>query len=561
MFLKSKKGFTLIELLVAIAILGLLSSMVLVHLKNAKASARDGERKGEVDSIRKALAFYYTEHGEYPESEEWISLEKDAKDNGLISQALAEWLPDMPEDPLWEKTKDNGEPFSYQYSTEGTEGQGYKIHSEMEGESYSSHETYSNGGGGIVYTTMPVANFTATPTSGNIPLVVSFTDTSVSGEEIIKWEWDFDNDSIIDSMAQNPMHIYAEAGEYTVNLTIYETDGDSDTEIKTDYITVEGEEINHPPFTPANPSPSNSAIDVSIDTVLSWTGGDPDTEDTVTYDVYFGTSAFPPLISENQLETSYNPGTLNYNTKYYWQITAIDNHGSFTEGDIWNFTTGEEIVVSCAGEWHFDEGWGDTTYDVSGNDNHGNLINNPAWIEGKLGMALDFNGENNYVDCGSNESLDISDAITIEAWIKRNTHSQIMYFIGNANNDGTRSQYNLGVAADHKLYFHCAGSSGSITLKGDIIIPETEWTHVAMVRESSSGTIKLYVNGTKEDQEGISDPTKIAIFSECGNTTIGKFGEYAFIGGYPFDGVIDEVKIWNGALSPEEINASYQAGL
>ncbi|MCK4781603.1 prepilin-type N-terminal cleavage/methylation domain-containing protein [Candidatus Parcubacteria bacterium] len=161
MFMKSKKvypvgsqrlsfrGFTLIELLVAIAILGLLASIVFVHLKGAKASARDAERKGEVDSIRKALAFYYTEHNKYPESEEWISVEEDAD----FSQALSEWLPEMPEDPFYPNLKDGDEnkPFSYQYSTGNTGGHGYRIHVEMEGEAYSSHEVSSVGGGGIVY--------------------------------------------------------------------------------------------------------------------------------------------------------------------------------------------------------------------------------------------------------------------------------------------------------------------------------------------------------------------------------------------------------------------------
>ncbi|MCK4782087.1 prepilin-type N-terminal cleavage/methylation domain-containing protein [Candidatus Parcubacteria bacterium] len=153
MFLKSKKrGFTVIELLVVIAILGLLASVVLVHLKGAKVSARDAERKGEVDSIRKALAFYYTEHSKYPVSGEWISLEKDAEDGGLVSQALSEWLPDMPEDPLYPNTKEStGEPFSYQYSTGETGGYGYKIRTEMESVAYSYHEVSSVGGGSIVY--------------------------------------------------------------------------------------------------------------------------------------------------------------------------------------------------------------------------------------------------------------------------------------------------------------------------------------------------------------------------------------------------------------------------
>lgn len=48
---------------------------------------------------------------------------------------------------------------------------------------------------------------------------------------------------------------------------------------------------------------------------LSWTAGDLDVGDTVTYDVYFGTSTSPPLVSNDQSGRTYDPGTLNYNTK------------------------------------------------------------------------------------------------------------------------------------------------------------------------------------------------------------------------------------------------------
>ena len=96
---------------------------------------------------------------------------------------------------------------------------------------------------------------------------------------------------------------------------------------------------SHPPYTPSNPSPSNHATGVSIYADLSWSGGDPDTGDTVTYDVYFGTSSSPPQVSNDQSATTYDPGTLNYGVTYYWKIVATDNHGKSTTGPIWDFTT------------------------------------------------------------------------------------------------------------------------------------------------------------------------------------------------------------------------------
>jgi len=104
-------------------------------------------------------------------------------------------------------------------------------------------------------------------------------------------------------------------------------------------VTYIASSMNSPPNMPSNPSPADDAIGVSINTNLSWRGGDPDAGDTVTYDVYFGTSESPPLVSNNQTRTTYDPGTLSYNTKHCWKIIATDNHGISITSSLWDFTT------------------------------------------------------------------------------------------------------------------------------------------------------------------------------------------------------------------------------
>ena len=86
----------------------------------------------------------------------------------------------------------------------------------------------------------PNADFSANITNGIFPLIVDFSDLStmgLSGNPIIEWFWDFNNDGTIDSYEQNPQWTYTEAGLYTVTLTV--SDGsNTGTETKTDYITV-----------------------------------------------------------------------------------------------------------------------------------------------------------------------------------------------------------------------------------------------------------------------------------------------------------------------------------
>jgi hypothetical protein len=97
--------------------------------------------------------------------------------------------------------------------------------------------------------------------------------------------------------------------------------------------------LNDPPYTPSNPDPSDGATGVGIDADISWSGGDPNPGDTVTYDIYFGTISPPPILVTNHPDTNYNPGTMVFNTKYYWEIVAKDNYGENSTGPIWSFTT------------------------------------------------------------------------------------------------------------------------------------------------------------------------------------------------------------------------------
>ena len=100
---------------------------------------------------------------------------------------------------------------------------------------------------------------------------------------------------------------------------------------------------NDPPNTPSDPDPEDGATDVQIDTCISWTSEDPD-GDEVSYDVYFGESSPPPLVSSKQSETTYCPEeNIEYDTDYYWKIVAWDVYEYSSEGPIWNFKTEENL--------------------------------------------------------------------------------------------------------------------------------------------------------------------------------------------------------------------------
>lgn len=95
---------------------------------------------------------------------------------------------------------------------------------------------------------------------------------------------------------------------------------------------------NEPPATPSNPNPAQGSTGRPLNQTLSWSCSDPD-GDPLTYDVYFGANANPPLVAEGISQNTFNPGTLEYYTQYFWKIVAHDDHDNSKEGPVWNFTT------------------------------------------------------------------------------------------------------------------------------------------------------------------------------------------------------------------------------
>jgi hypothetical protein len=211
----------------------------------------------------------------------------------------------------------------------------------------------------------------------------------------------------------------------------------------------------------------------------------------------------------------------------------------------------------------FDEGSGNIVYDYSGNENNGTLYNGsnvcsnpptpgcPTWVDGKFGKALSFDGVNDYVNVGSDKILDPggTNTFTIEAWVKRATPtSRILVAIRRAGGG-----YILGVGV-----LGAGTNQIKMTKFGvvDIYIgnfpQDTNWHHLVGVW-SSNGTF-AYVDGVLNDQ---SSNNQNFASSVAGNTLIGgDTGDQGYT-----NGTIDEVRIYNRALSEEEILSHYQQPL
>ena len=197
--------------------------------------------------------------------------------------------------------------------------------------------------GGPRANTYPNAHFTADPQIGGIGQEFSF-DASLSSDresDRLNFRWDWESDGTFDtlfSFERTVKHKYTSAGEKTITLQVRDEGGFVGSTSKTVNV------VNQPPNTPSNPNPADNATDQPINIQLSWQGGDPNPTDTVTYDVYFGTTSEPPLVSDDQTETGYTPETLDYHKFYYWKIVATDNHDDSATSPTWSFVTQTESV-------------------------------------------------------------------------------------------------------------------------------------------------------------------------------------------------------------------------
>jgi len=200
----------------------------------------------------------------------------------------------------------------------------------------------------------------------------------------------------------------------------------------------------------------------------------------------------------------------------------------------------------------FDEGSGDTVKDLSGNNNDG-TIHGAGWADGKFDDALEFNGKDTYVDTGESESLQVKKEITLAAWINMAVLPSQM-----DNNSRIIARENSGAGApwaSYALTVNC-GLTGflgfDICADVDYVYPKQTtpleigvWYHVAGVYDGSK--CDIYLDG---EVEGSLPQTGDLVMNPDINTMVGADVNRNI---QFYEGVIDEVVIYNRVLSPEEI--------
>jgi hypothetical protein len=204
---------------------------------------------------------------------------------------------------------------------------------------------------------------------------------------------------------------------------------------------------------------------------------------------------------------------------------------------------------AVVGIWLFDEGSGEEAKDSSGRGHNGKIIGDVLWVDGKFGTALDFPG--NLTDCVQVEStpaFQITDAITLMGWIKT-TEAIAADIVG--KDDGSDRNYNIHVATSGKLFLN---GGGRTAMPGITPINDDDWHHIAGTWDGDIAII--YVDGEEEASSTFAGP----IATSDVPVKIGLRGNGEGVDRI-FRGVIDEVAIFNAALSGEDIQNLMSGGL
>ena len=194
-----------------------------------------------------------------------------------------------------------------------------------------------------------------------------------------------------------------------------------------------------------------------------------------------------------------------------------------------------------------------TTNDLSGQGNTGQLINmNQATspVIGKIGQALKFNGTSQYINFGHASGLNLSTAITISLWMK--TSVGVLSFLL-TKGSGTNG-FEIAVGPSNFVYFEIRNGATAYFPTISFNYSDTKWHHFLETYDSSTGKVIGYIDGTF--QASATGATMGATPTD--DLYIGKRGTYPTP--YYFTGSIDDMRIYNRALSASEVQALYRMG-
>jgi len=215
-----------------------------------------------------------------------------------------------------------------------------------------------------------------------------------------------------------------------------------------------------------------------------------------------------------------------------------------------------DLADGLIAHWMLDETSGTTAEDSAGG-NDGTLVNGPVWTTGQIGGALSFDGNNDSINVPDNDDF-TSNVGTVCAWIKlsgwgENNYGRIAQHLTGLVKSGNAKGFDWNVrGSTHNIAFGLYnGSSYSTIGSAPDSVSLDKWYHVAVVWDGTN--VITYIDGS---QSGTPVPQTIVPANPSTNLLIGTNNA----GNYNFNGKIDDVRIYDRALTADQIEQLYEPG-
>ena len=202
------------------------------------------------------------------------------------------------------------------------------------------------------------------------------------------------------------------------------------------------------------------------------------------------------------------------------------------------------------GMWLFDEDEGNIAVDSSGNGRDKTIMGNPKWVEGKFGKAMEFDGVDDFIDCGPDESLK-PQQFTVVAWFNTRKLDDWGHVFQSGRDWDDMGGIYLRVHKEGYLQAGVAQGPGNDVSKVEGPALKTDvWYHSALTFDGTN--IILYLDG-----ENIGSNTGQQVFYDAKSSVIGRKVEVNRF----FDGLIDEVALFSVAITQDDVRAIMNEGL
>ncbi|MFX0198359.1 MAG: LamG domain-containing protein, partial [Candidatus Hodarchaeota archaeon] len=235
--------------------------------------------------------------------------------------------------------------------------------------------------------------------------------------------------------------------------------------------------------------------------------------------------------------------------KYFWQVDAEKSDGSMIKGKLWSFYTGKMVV-----RYKFDETDGEITPDSSGNNLHGKLVGDAHIISDPVrGDVLNLDGDGDYVEV-KNLGLK-TNSVTFMAWIngwKVDDWAGIVFHRSGSDRDELACGMSFG-NYDTLHYTWNDNDQTTYNWEGGPVIPKNKWAMVAVAIEPSKATAYICTE-TDGLQKGVNN---IPHIQQSINSVMIGWDDHSHFLNRRFCGKMDDVRIYNYALSEDEIRAIY----